>query len=186
MKGNEKKDKNSAKEAIVDTAQTRYLNPDELQFNKTAGGFLSLSVKSLKKRKAEVYPRIHLYWAFPFSRDREYISVRDKEDKEIGIIETLDAYNNETLDMLEEELASRYFTPGILKVISVKEEFGYSYWDSETTAGRCRFTIQSSGNSAVPLSNHHIIIIDVDGNRFKIDDYRTLPPKAVRVIETLL
>ena len=51
----------------------------------------------------------------------------DEKDKEIGMIASLDDLPKSTARLLEDELNRRYFAPVIEKVLSVKEEFGYTY-----------------------------------------------------------
>ena len=162
-------------------AQVRYLRAQDLQVERTEGGFLSLRVGARKQ-----YPRVHLYWCFPLSQNNRFVSVRDREDEEIGIIEKLDEFSPETLQLLLDELSSRYFTPTIGNIHSLKEEFGYTYWDADTSAGRCRFTVQLGRNAVISLESGRLLIHDVDGNRYELEDYRTMDAKHLRVVENLL
>ena len=161
----------------------RYLEARELHFEKTPGGFLSMKIK---EEEEENYPRVHLYWCFPFSKAGEYVSVREQDDKEMGIIKSLEGFSTETLHLVLDELNSRYFTPTIQTIHSLKEEFGYTYWDVDTTAGRCRFTVQLGRNAVLILEAAKLLIHDVDGNRFELEDYHTVNAKQLRIIENLL
>ncbi len=56
-------------------------------------------------------------------------------------------------------MALRYFTPVIQKIHSIKEENGFSYWDTETDRGACRFTVRMGGRERLchregPVSRH--------------------------------
>ena len=102
------------------------------------------------------------------------------------MIASLDDFPPKTARLLEEELNRRYFTPVIEKVLSVKEEFGYIYWDVLSTAGPVRFTVKSSENNIVSLTNDKLLIIDVDGNRFELPDYQNTNAQHLKIIETLL
>ena len=112
--------------------------------------------------------------------------MRDREDEEIGIIEKLDEFSPETLELILDELSSRYFTPTISSIFSLKEEFGYTYWDAETSAGRCRFTVQLGRNAVISLEAGRLLIHDVDGNRYELEDYRALDAMHLRIVENLL
>ena len=163
-------------------AQTvRYLEARELQFKRTHGGFLSMKIKA-----DEHYPRVYLHWCFPFSQLGEYVSVRENEDKEVGIIKSLEGFSTEALHLIIDELNNRYFTPTIRKIHSLNEEFGYTYWDVDTNAGRCRFTVQLGRNAITILEASKLLLHDVDGNRFELEDYHTVDVKQLRIIENLL
>jgi hypothetical protein len=157
-----------------------FLESEKLRFSKTPGGVLSLKIGR------KVYPRVHAYRAFPLSNTDTYICIRDAEDKEIGILESFAGLPEDMAALVEEELESRYFTPVVKKVLSLKEEFGYVYWDVDTDAGRSRFTARVGHNSAIQLGDSRIVIVDVDGNRFELEDYTILDPKHQRIVELLL
>ncbi len=96
------------------------------------------------------------------------------------MIHSLEDFPEETAQLLEEQLQIRYFTPEISKVVTVKEEFGYSYWEAETTAGLCRFTVRSGGGNAKLVTPVRLLVTDVDGNRFVIPDMNKLTDKEYR------
>ena len=166
---------------MAEEAESRYLTAQQIRVERSEGGFLSLKIG-----KDEDYPKIHLYWCFPFSQHGDFVSVRDHEDKEIGIIEALEDFPPDTLHLLLDELNSRYFTPSILRIHSLKEEFGYTYWDVDTSAGRCRFTVQLGRNAVLTLEGRKLLIHDVDGNRFELEDFQKVETKHMRIIEDLL
>ena len=68
------------------------------------------------------------------------------------MIRSLDDFSAETVKLLEEQVHIRYFAPEITRVINVKEEFGYAFWEAETTAGVCRFTVRGGGNNTKLIS----------------------------------
>ena len=168
--------------AKQDTADIHYLDTDSLVFERTEGGFLSLRIGRRKP-----HPRINVYRSFPLTSRREHISIRDGEDNEIGMIVSLDDLPGDTARLLEEELDQRYFAPVIDKIVSLKEEFGYIYWDVVTDAGPCRFTVKGGENNVFLLSGDTLLIIDVDGNRFEFPDFeKRADSKSLKLIETML
>jgi len=169
------------KKGLEEYAEIRYLNPDEIILRKTEGGFLALQIGDSEK-----YDRVNLYRAFPFSKENEFISVRDSEGKEIGILRSLDDFSGEKRALLLGELNRRYFTPIIERIHSIKEEFGYVYWDVKTDAGYRRFTIKRDENSVINIDGKRVLIIDVDGNRFEIPDVEALDAKSYKKIELLI
>lgn len=157
----------------------RYLSPESAQFERTAGGFLSLTAGG------EHYPRVFLYRSFPFTLSDEYISVRDKDGSEIGMIRRISDFPAGVQALLREELERRYFTPVITRIRSVKEEFGYTYWDVETQSGPRRFTVKESHHNVMLLGPEHFLIVDVDGNRFEIPDATALDSQSRRFLDAL-
>ena len=156
-----------------------YLTPDNATFAATPGGFVSLT--TVEKN----WPRVTIYRAFPFTQPGQYLSVREPDDKakEIGIIQDLSQWDEATQSLIERQLALRYYMPTILRVHSIKEEYGYAYWSVLTDRGPCRFTISSGSSSVVRLSDSHVIVKDIDENRYEIPDLTKLTPKELKRVD---
>lgn len=173
-------------ETIDEIAELRFLEDDEIILTKTQGGFLSL-----KAGDTEVYRRIALQRAFPLTKPDEYITIREVDDKrelgkEIGMILNINDISPDKKKLIEEELDMRYHTPHILHISSLKDEYGYIYMDVKTTAGAKRITAPGSSSNFIRLTEERILIIDMDGNRYDIPDYRKLDKKSIRLIETVI
>lgn len=162
-------------------AEVRYLKSDDIEFKETTGGFLSLKLKD-----GSFYPRVNLYRAFPLSKPKEFISVRDVEDKEIGIIRHLKDLDSKTVKLIKKDLDRRYFSPTVIMIESLKDEYGHVYMDIETDSGPRQITVPIGSSNFVKLKNNHIILIDVDGNRYEIKDYLKLDKKSIRLLETVI
>ena len=163
--------------------RTRLLKPAELEFDRTSGGFVTLTLRGEEPGR---YERINAFRSFPLSAADQYISLRDREGDEIGIVESLEDLAPAQAALLRDELDRRYFTPLIERVESLKEEFGYSYWTVDTGAGRRRFTVQSGKNNVTMVGEKRLVIVDVDGNRFEVADYTRLDRSVLRTLEGLL
>lgn len=150
--------------------EMRFLNRDNAVFARTAGGFVSL------KTKEKEYDRGGVYLTFPLTNPEEFISIReaDEKAKEIGLVEKLSDLAADQQEMLREQLKLRYFMPVITKVLDVKDEYGYAYWNVVTTFGACRFTTQMSGEAVINLSDARLMVTDIDGNRYEIADFYAL------------
>ena len=162
------------------STEARYLEAASLRFALTPGGYVSLEMGEKK------HPRVHFYRAFPATEPAAYVCIRDDEGKEIGILESLEGLGPEAAALVRGELERRYYTPVIQTVLSLKEEFGYTYWEVQTDFGNRRFTVQSSGNNALEREGSSVILVDVDGNRFELPDPSTLERRHLRVLEALL
>ena len=97
----------------------------------------------------KVAERIYLSRAFPFDMPFEYISVLDKDKKEIGFIRSLDDFDEPARTQLIHELETKYYTPVIKKILSVKERYGFSYWKTECEFGEKSFTLQDTFRSII-------------------------------------
>lgn len=162
---------------LSEAAKIRYLTPDNCTFHKTEGGMLSLKVGE------EEFPVVYLHCSFPHTDKSIYISARTVENKELGMIKSLNDFPADTVKLLEEQINIRYFAPEVTKVVKIREEFGYAYWEVETTSGFCRFTVRSGGGNVKFVTDNRLLITDVDGNRFIIPDVESLTEKEYRMVE---
>lgn len=134
--------------------------------------------------------RIFLSRAFPFDMPYEYISVLDRDKKEIGFIRSLDDFDEPERQMLKNELDAKYYTPIIKRIISVKERYGFSYWKCECEFGEKAFTLRDTFRSIVKAhtaeGRERIYIIDIDGNRYEIPDTEALDRVSYKKLELYL
>ncbi len=124
--------------------------------------------------------------AFPLSDPDRFIGLRDGDDKDIGIFETLHGLDAASRAILDEELERRYFTPQITKVYSVSEQFGVVTWDVDTTKGRRRFLVRNLKDSTFTLGASRVMMTDVDSNRYEIPDAYALGPQALLILSKIL
>ncbi len=134
----------------------------------------------------EVFLDVHLVRAFPLSEPRQMISIRDSENKEYGIIESLDSLDAESKALAEEELDRRYFTPAITKINSLKNDASMWKFDVETTRGHSDFYVRNWRDNAHELTSGRWQITSVDGGRYEILNLDDLDEKSQILIEQLL
>ena len=183
MDVNENKEiESNIKNDAEDNLEVNILTPQNVSFRATAGGFLACETSGRE------YERVAVYRAFPFTDPDRYISIREFDQKaaEIGLIKDLNEFDAETADLLRYQINIRYFTPKITKIVNIKDEYGYAYFDVETDKGNCRFTIHMHGGSVTRLSETRLIIKDIDGNRFEIEDLRKLSIKEAKKIDVYI
>jgi hypothetical protein len=165
-----------------DILELRYITKDNSIFSRTSGGFVSLDYAD------KHYDRISVYRTFPFTEPDQYISIREPDEKarEIGMIKSLIDLSKDQQEMLREQLNLRYFTPIIEKINDIKDEYGFAYFDVLTNYGACRFTIHMGGGSVVSLSDHRLLITDLDGNRFEIPDIYKLSSIELKKLDLFI
>lgn len=163
-------DEEALKKESDELLEMRLLTKDNARFARTGGGFVSL------KYNGREYARVGVYLTFPLTEPEEYISIRESDEKakEIGLIEKLTDLEKDQQEMIREQIKLRYFMPVITRVLDVKDEYGYAYWNVLTSFGACRFTTRMSGDSVIFLGDNRLMVTDIDGNRYEIPDFYKL------------
>ena len=163
-------DEEALKKESEELLEMRFLTKENAVFSRTDGGFVAL------KFGEKEYSRIGVYLTFPLTEPEEYISIReaDEKAKEIGIIEKLSELDKDQQEMIREQIKLRYFMPTIVKVLDIKDEYGYAYWNVTTSFGACRFTTRMSGDAVIFLGESRLMVTDIDGNRYEIPDFYKL------------
>lgn len=161
------------------------LTPKNSKFKKSEGGLISLTLTETE----EFFERIVIFRCFPITNPNEFLSVREPDSKkmgrgkEIGMIRYMKDFSAEEQNLFLEELARRYFSPEITRINSVKDKFGYSYWDADTTAGNMTFILNNPFTNIRTLEDGRIFINDLDGNSFQIKDPSKLDSSSYKKIE---
>ena len=151
----------------------RYLDPDTLTFTRSEVGTARLEI-----RKEACYLRVVVRRLMPLSNPDRYISLAADEDTEIGILVNPSELDSGSLEILQEELDKRYFTPTIQKVHRVKEQFGTHEWEVETERGHVTFLVRGLNQNIKQVPPARLFVTDVRGNRYDIPDYRELDAQS--------
>ena len=166
---------------VDDLFEIRHITPENAEFRRTVGGFLMLRFQDKE------YPRVAVHRAFPFTSPDRYLSIRDVTPKceEIGMIRDLADWPEDIRVLIREQLDIRYFTPEILEILDVHEEYGFAYWEVRTDRGPMKFTT-SVWNPITRLGEDKLLVNDLDGNRYGIRDIRKLTRKEIKRIDLFL
>ncbi len=167
--------------AIQQSAEMNYITPENTSFERTENGF----VRAKTEGESE-YRRVFLMRAFPHDLPDEFISVCDSEQNEIGIIRSLDDFDEKTADIIRAELEKKYFSAEILKILSVEEKFGNSTWVVETPQGMRIMTLKDTFKSIIRIGDNRAIVVDEDANRYEIKSLSSLDKASFRKIELYL
>ena len=182
-------------EEIIDTEnlfghrRSIELTPDNARFYPSEGGLISLTITN-DKGEVEDFERVVVLRSFPITDPDEYLSIREPDMKErgeeIGIIENINLFDEDTRKLLLEELDRRYFVPKIYKILSVKEKFESSYWEVKTSAGDVTFVMRNPFSNIRVLEDGRVFMNDIDGNCFEIPDPKKLDPYSYKKIEVYI
>ena len=102
------------------------------------------------------------------------------------MIRKLSDFDEKAEQMILAELERRYFTPSIQKIYSMHEKFGYSYWKVATSAGEVEFVMNNPTNNIRTLENGRVLMYDIDGNCFTIEDPQKLDRASFKKVEIYL
>jgi hypothetical protein len=125
-------------------------------------------------------------WASPLSYPGRYLALLDGKGDEIVLIDDPEELNPVSRQSIERELHRRYLTANVQRIESAKVEFGATYWHVDTDRGERDFVTQSLQENAQWLGDKHLLLIDVDGNRFDIPDVGALDDRSKAIIERIL
>ena len=132
------------------------------------------------------YTQVKVVRAAPLSHPDRYISLLDIKNEEICMIDDPTALDGDIREILRQELDRRYLTAVIERVLSLRNDFGTSYWEVETSRGTREFVVQNVAENAQWLGDSRLLLIDVDGNRFEIPDLEGLDKKSLGLINQVL
>src|SRR3989442_1148982 len=147
---------------VVETTQLVFLDLKRLHFFKH-GATLRLTVQEDRSPL-----KVSVVRAFPLSEPRCFFSIRDGDNKEVGLIVDPAELSDENRKLVHEDLARRYLVPVVKRILTAKERFGTVDWETETDRGACQFTTRNLGENVQRPSPGRILLSDVDGNRYDI------------------
>ncbi|MCL1808058.1 MAG: DUF1854 domain-containing protein [Oscillospiraceae bacterium] len=160
------------------------MDHDKAEFYETPGGFTGF------RYNGEDYKRIVLRRATPIADPSAYISVADHENKEICVIRSLSDLSDDQLKIVSGELDRRYYCPEIVEIKSVKDKMGYIYMEMRVTGRGEAFdkncAVKDVSKNIRLLDDGRLIVFDVDGNRYIVQDMSALDKKSVRRLEPYL
>ena len=162
-----------------ESLKTEYLHPQECVFYESDAGFLGAEIKGTK------YDRVLLKRALPFGAPEDYVCVSDIERNELGILEHVSEFDETQRELIHKELSLRYFTPVINDILSIKEKMGHFYFEVKIGEIKKSFTVKDLSKN-VRTHNQNIDIIDIDGNRYRIEDLSAIAKRARRKLEPYL
>jgi ATP-binding cassette subfamily B protein len=130
---------------------------------------------------AETYRGVFAVRALPATWPGKYISLRyadaDGEEHEIGLIADLADWPAAARALVEQALGRRYFLRRIHAVDAIELQYGLLTFQIRTERGPATFTMRASHSHAQDYGRAGKILIDVDDNRYLVEDLDALPRK---------
>jgi hypothetical protein len=173
------------KKDTKDTLDLGIFDVNKISFYITEGGFTGL------KTDDKDYPHITLRRTMPIQAPTQYISVADNENKEIGIIRSVDDMAGRQREIVIAELDNRYYSPDVLEILSVRDKLGYVYMEMRLKNKNGNVSVKNCAVKDVNknirmLTDRSVIIFDVDGNRYIIPELNTLDKGSLKKLDPYL
>jgi hypothetical protein len=172
-------------QVLQDKLELGLIDTSQAEFYATEGGFTGLKYKDAE------YKHITLRRTMPIKQPNEFISVADQENKEIGILRSLDDLSVPQRVIVEKELDNRYYSPEVLEVLSVKDKLGYVYMEIRIKNKQGKEHVRNCAVKDVSrnirmMSETSLIIFDVDGNRYIVESLAKLGKQSIKRLDPYL
>lgn len=162
------------------------LSDENAVFSLSRGGLLSLTLRVGEEEV--VYDRVAVLRAFPLTAPNEFLSVRLPNDmqNEIGMIEKLSDLSGESRALVEEELQRRYMIPKITKISSLRRRGGLLRFAVESDLGKRVLTVRDEASSVRIMEDGRMLLSEMNGCLYEIEDPKKLDKASYRRIEVFL
>jgi hypothetical protein len=121
---------------------------------------------------------VRCYYAFPVTDPYHYVSFRYRPDnepeREIGILRDLWSMSARDRQLILDALEKRYLVHKIQNINTLREEYGYLFFDVDTDRGRRNFSLPWRGRFIREYGDNGRVIIDVNENRYVVLDLDAL------------
>ena len=123
--------------------------------------------------------------AFPLAAPGEGLSLVSGEGHELAWVPRLDALDQATRALIEQELAEREFAPTVLRIEAVSSFSTPSTWSVVTDRGSTRFVLRGEEDIR-RLGEGALLIASAEGINFRIADRWRLDRRSRGMLERFL
>ena len=124
---------------------------------------------------------IRIRKCFPWSLPGQYISITDKDGKEIVLLKSLDGLPAALRQVIADELHLALFDPRVHRILDQKNELGVLSLTAETDRGQVTFQVRTRDDVRF-ISPTKMLLRDADGNTYEIPDLDALDPTSKRCL----
>jgi len=160
-----------------------FLDPERISLVRDYSGRLRLIVKDDR-----CYLDVKVVRTFPHSEPERYFGLLNAAagDAVIGIVVESAHMDPQSAREAAGALHGHYFIPTITRILSLKEEFGAFYFDVETDRGPRHFVARGIRDAIEDLGEGELLLPDVDGNRYRVANWRLLDARSRRLLERVI
>lgn len=124
---------------------------------------------------------IHIKQCFPWSNPGEYLSLRDKDDNEVCLIDDYRELDSQSQKLIEDELNFSQFVLKIERIEKIEEDVELRQFHVVTVQGQRVFQTKLEDWPEV-LEDGVILIEDLAGDLFRIENWLALDSKSKKEI----
>ena len=154
--------------------------PPDLQLERDAFGRLVFTDAAGLRHEGVVPVR-----AFPLAAPDEGLSLVGHDGSELAWIARLSTLPDSLRALIDDELASREFTPVILRLRSVSTYSTPSTWEVDTDRGETRLVLKGEEDIR-RLTGGALLIADSQGIQFLVRDLLAMDRHSKRLLERFL
>jgi hypothetical protein len=133
------------------------------------------------------YLTVKPVWASPLTRPNAYLCLLDGKNEPVAMFaDPKQELSDASFQAIQEELRRRDLTARVSAVTGARQEFGATYWSVETDRGPRDFVSQNLSESALWFGENHVLLMDVEGNRFEIVDLEQLDSRSRALVDSIL
>ncbi len=132
------------------------------------------------------YTEVELRRLFPISDRDHYISLVDKNEKEIAMIRSYDDITPESAAAVKACFNDYYLIPKITKILECSDATGSLTMNVETDHGHVEFKIRNRHSDLKIYPEDRVIIRDASDNRYEIESLSALDRKSWLLISSFL
>lgn len=118
---------------------------------------------------------------FPWSNPRHFVSLRDRKNEEILLVERIEDLDAESAEALTRALAEAEFSLEVTRIRSIERHFELRIWKVDTTHGPRTFEIRIDDWPRV-LPDGGLAITDLAGDLYTIKDKSRLDERSRRLL----
>jgi hypothetical protein len=156
------------------------LDPTKIRLAKDRGEWLLLTTED-NPEPVRVKPAR----CFPLTEPEHYVSLLIDDDTEYGMLYDPRQLEPKSRRVLRRTLERMYFLPVIQKINSISDDLGVMRWDVETSKGPRVFEVRGRDDVRL-VTQGHVVIRDIDGNRYHIPDLSKLDANSRLMMEVAL
>jgi hypothetical protein len=168
---------------LIDTANLRYLDPEDIRVFRTDDGRLRVTVKDELSVLAPRFVR-----ANPLTDPDRYLSIRESGTgaTEVGMLRNWQRLGRDARALVEADLKQRYLYPVVQRIVSVREYGGTFVCVLRTDRGEREATFRDLRSNVVYVNQGRILLTDAEGVRYDVPDVRALDPASRALLSQVL
>ncbi|HTG71904.1 MAG TPA: DUF1854 domain-containing protein [Candidatus Udaeobacter sp.] len=116
------------------------------------------------------FHRVTLVRSFPYTMPDRFISVRSADGSEIAMIQDLNILEEESIQVVREELHRTYMIPIVRQILSVKKKGTEWHLSVDTNYGPAVLIMDNLHENIQPVTVSRWMITDNEGRRFELHD----------------